>query len=191
VLFVKNKDGSLRLYIDYRELNKVKVTNKYLLPRIDDLFDQLASASVFSKVDLRSRYHQFRIKNEDVPKPAFHTQYGHYEFFVLPIGLTNAPAFFMDLMNRVFRSFLEKFVVVFIGDTLVYTKTRGEHANHLRMVLKTLEGHKLYAKLKKCEFWLEKAQFLGHIVTKDGILVNLTKVEAIVNWPRPINVSKV
>ena len=191
VLFVKKKDGSLRLCIDYRELNKVTVKNKYPLPRIDDLFDQLAGASVFSKIDLRSGYHQLRIKKEDVPKTAFRTRYGHYEFLVLPFGLTNAPAFFMDLMNRVFKPFLDQFVVVFIDDILVYSKTRSEHANHLRMVLKTLDEHKLYAKLKKCEFWLEEVQFLGHIVGKDGISVDPAKVEAIVNWPRPTNVSEV
>ena len=191
VLFVKKKDGSLRLCIDYRELNRVTVKNKYPLPRIDDLFDQLAGASVFSKIDLRSGYHQLKIKKEDVPKIAFRTRYGHYEFLVLPFGLTNAPAFFMDLMNRVFRPFLDKFAVVFIDDILVYSKTRKEHANHLRMVLKTLEEHKLYAKLTKCEFWPERVQFLGHIVTKDGISVDPAKVEAIVNWPRPTNVFEV
>jgi len=191
VLFVKKKDGCLRLCIDYRELNKVTVKNKYPLPRIDDLFNQLASVSVFSKIDLRSGYHQLKIKKEDVLKTTFRTRYGHYEFLVLPFGLTNALSFFMDLMNRIFRPFLDKFIVVFIDDILVYSKTGEEHANHLQMVLKTLEEHKLYAKLKKCEFWLEKVQFLGHIVTKDGILVDLEKVEAIVNWLRPTNVSGV
>jgi len=146
---------------------------------------------VFSKIDLRSGYHQLKIKKEDVPKTAFRIGYGHYEFLVLLFGLTNAPAFFMDLMNIVFRPFLDKFVVVIIDDILVYSKTRKEHANHLRMVLKTLKEHKLYAKLKKCEFWLERVQFLGHIVTKDGISVDPAKVEAIVNWPRPTSVSQV
>jgi len=126
-----------------------------------------------------------------VPKTAFRTRYGHYEFLVLPFGLTNVPVFFMDLMNRVFTSFLDKFVVAFIDDMLVYSKIRNEHVNHLSMVLKTLEEHKLYAKLKKCEFWLEEVQFLGHIVTKDGISVDPAKIEAIVNWPRPTNVSEV
>jgi len=169
----------------------VTVKNKYPLPRIDDLFDQLANASVFSKVDLRSGYYQLKIKTEDVPKTAFRTRYGHYEFLVLPFGLTNAPALFMDLINRIFRAFLDKLIVVFINDILVYSKIREEHANHLRMVLKTLEEHKLYAKLKKCEFWLEKVQFLGHIVTKDGTSVDPAKVKAIVNWLRPTNVFEV
>ena len=144
---MKKKDGSLRLCIDYRELNKVMVKNTYRVPRIDDLFDQLASALVFSKIDLRSGHHQLKIKKEDVPKIAFRTRYGNYEFLVFPFGLTNAPAFFIDLMNKIFRPFLDKFVVVFIDNILVSSKTREEHANHLQMVLKTLEEHKLYAKM--------------------------------------------
>jgi len=152
VLFVKKKDGSLRLCIDYRELNRVTVKNKYPLPRINDLFDQLAEATIFSKIDLRSGYHQLKIKREDVPKIAFRTRYGHYKFLVLPFGLTNAPAYFIDLMNQVFHTFLDKFVVVFIDDILVYSKTREDHIEHLRTVLKTLADHKLYAKLKKFDF---------------------------------------
>jgi len=152
VLFVKKKDGSLRLCIDYQEINRVTVKNKYPLPHIDDLFDQRARATVFSKIDLRSGYHQLKIKREDVLKTAFLTRYGHYEFLVLPFGLTNAPAYFMDLMNRVFRPFLDKFVVVFIDDILIYSKSKEDHKEHLGIVLKTLTEHKLYAKLKKCEF---------------------------------------
>ncbi|KAL4030283.1 hypothetical protein IC575_008519 [Cucumis melo] len=135
VLFVKKKDGSMRLCIDYRELNKVTVKNRYPLPRIDDLFDQLQGATVFSKIDLRSGYHQLRIKDGDVPKTAFRSRYGHYEFIVMSFGLTNAPAVFMDLMNRVFREFLDTFVIVFIDDILIYSKTEAEHEEHLRRVL--------------------------------------------------------
>ena len=128
VLFVQNKDGSLRLCIDYQEINKATTKNKYLLLRIDKLFDQLAGSAIFSNIDLRSSYHQLRIKEEDVPKTAFHTRYEHYEFLVMPFGITNAPAAFMDLMNRVFEDFLDKFVIIFIDDILVYSKNKEEHA---------------------------------------------------------------
>lgn len=185
VLFVKKKDGSMRLCIDYRELNKMTIKNKYHLPRIDDLFDQLKGAAYFSKIDLRSGYHQLKIKPEDVSKTAFRTRYGHYEFLVMPFGLTNAPAAFMDLMNRVFKKYLDKFVIVFIDDILIYSKSQEEHAEHLRLVLETLRKERLYAKFSKCEFWLSKVQFLGHIVSSEGIFVDPAKVEAVANWERP------
>uniref|UniRef100_A0A2N9IPW9 Reverse transcriptase n=1 Tax=Fagus sylvatica TaxID=28930 RepID=A0A2N9IPW9_FAGSY len=191
VLFVKKKDGSMRLCIDYRELNRVTIKNKYPLPRIDDLFDQLQGAQVFSKIDLRSGYHQLKIKSEDIPKTAFRTRYGHYEFLVMPFGLTNAPAVFMDLMNRVFHEYLDRFVIVFIDDILVYSKSLEEHEDHLRIVLQILRDKKLYAKLKKCEFWLNQVVFLGHVVSKDGITVDPSKIEAVVSWDRPTNVSEV
>jgi len=191
VLFVKKKDGSLRLCIDYRELNRVTMKNKYPLPRIDDLFDQLSGAAIFSKIDLRSGYHQLRIKKKDVSKTPFRTRYGHYEFLVLQFGLTNAPTYFMDLMNRVFHPCLDKFVVVFIDDILVYSKSREENADHLRTVLNTLAEHKLYAKFKKCNFWMEKVHFLGHVVSREGISVDPAKVTAVVDWPRPTNISEV
>ncbi|KAL5570666.1 hypothetical protein UlMin_027241 [Ulmus minor] len=191
VLFVKKKDGTLRMCIDYRELNKVTVKNRYPLPRIDDLFDQLKGATIFSKIDLRSGYHQLKIKEEDVPKSAFRTRYGHYEFLVMPFGLTNAPAAFMDLMNRVFKEFLDKFVIVFIDDILIYSKTKEEHEEHLRITLRTLEEHKLYAKFSKCEFWLDKVHFLGHVVSKDGVSVDPAKIEAVSKWPAPTNVTEI
>ncbi|KAA0054785.1 pol protein [Cucumis melo var. makuwa] len=191
VLFVKKKDGSMRLCIDYRELNKVTVKNRYPLPRIDDLFDQLQGATVFSKIDLRSGYHQLRIKDGDVPKTAFRSRYGHYEFIVMSFGLTNAPAVFMDLMNRVFREFLDTFVIVFIDDIFIYSKTEVEHEEHLRMVLQTLRDNKLYAKFSKCEFWLKQVSFLGHVVSKAGVSVYPAKIEAVTGWTRPSTVSEV
>ena len=153
----------MRLCIDYRELNKMTMKNKYPLPRIDDLFDQLQGVCVFSKIDLQSGYHQLRVKSENIPKIAFQTRYGHYEFLVMPFGLTNALAAFMDLMNRVFKLYLDQFVVVFVDDILMYSKSREEHERHLSTVLQTLGDKQLYAKLKKCEFWLDKAFFLGHV----------------------------
>ncbi|KAJ9566000.1 hypothetical protein OSB04_001966 [Centaurea solstitialis] len=191
VLFVKKKDGSMRMCIDYRELNKVTVKNKYPLPRIDDLFDQLQGAGCFSKIDLRSGYHQVRVKEDDVPKTAFRTRYGHYEFLVMPFGLTNAPAVFMDLMDRVCRLFLDKSVIVFIDDILVYSKDEAEHEQHLREVLNVLRDEKLYAKFSKCEFWLHEVQFLGHVVSRDGIKVDPAKIEAMMSWKSPTNPSEI
>ena len=146
------KDGSHRMCIDYRELNKLTVKNHYPLPRIDNLFDQLQGASWFSKIDLRSGYHQVRVRDEDVQKTAFRTRYGHYEFVVMPFGLTNAPAVFMDLMNRVCRPMLDRSVIVFIDDILVYSRSREQHEEHLREVLEVLRSEKLYAKFSKCDF---------------------------------------
>ena len=190
ILFVKKKDGTLRMCIDYRQINKVTVKNKYPLPRIEDLFDQLKGVSVFSKIDLRSGYYQLRVKEVDVPKTAFGTCYDHYEFLVMPFGLTNAPATFMDLMNRVFHPYLDQFVVVFIDDILVYSKDAREHEHHLRIILQTLKENKLFAKLSKCDFCLKEVSFLGHIVSVEGIIVDPMKIEATMNW-RPRNVTEV
>ncbi|GJR81080.1 putative reverse transcriptase domain-containing protein [Tanacetum coccineum] len=185
VLFVKKKDGSFRMCIDYRELNKLTVKNRYPLPRIDDLFDQLQGSQFFSKIDLRSGYHQLRVHEDDIPKTAFRTRYGHFEFTVMPFGLTNAPAVFMDLMNRVCRPYLDKFVIVFIDDILIYSKTQEEHVEHLRLVLGLLKKEKLYAKFSKCEFWLREVQFLGHVINGNGIHVDPSKIEAVKNWKAP------
>ncbi|GJU98439.1 putative reverse transcriptase domain-containing protein [Tanacetum coccineum] len=185
VLFVKKKDGSFRMCIDYRELNKLTVKNRYPLPRIDDLFDQLQGSSVYSKIDLRSGYHQLRVREEDIPKTAFRTRYGHYEFQVMPFGLTNAPAIFMDLMNRVCKPYLDKFVIVFIDDILIYSKNKEEHEGHLRLILELLKNEELYAKFSKCEFWIPKVQFLGHVIDREGIHVDPAKIESIKDWASP------
>ncbi|GJR14615.1 putative reverse transcriptase domain-containing protein [Tanacetum coccineum] len=185
VLFVKKKDGSFWMCIDYRELNKLTVKNRYPLPRIDDLFDQLQGSSVYSKIDLRSGYHQLRVRDEDIPKTAFRTRYGHYEFQVMPFGLTNAPAVFMDLMNWVCRPYLDKFVIVFIDDILIYSKTKEEHDAHLRLILELLKKEELYAKFSKCDFWLSKVQFLGHVIDSEGIHIYHAKNESIKDWESP------
>ena len=177
--------------IDYWKINKVPVKNKYPLPRIEDLFDQLKGAGVFSKIDMRSGYYQLRVKDVDVPKTTFRTRYGHYEFLLIPFGLTNAPAAFMDLMNRVFRPYLDQFVVVFIDDILVYSRDEQEHEQHLKIVLQTLREKKLYTELSKCDFWLKEVSFLGHIVSVEGIRVDPAKIEVVVNWKPPQSVTEV
>jgi len=191
VLFVKKKDGTLRLCIDYRQLNKVTIKNKNPLPRIDDLFDQLKDAIVFSKIDLRSGYYQLRVQEQSIPKTTFRTRYSHYEFLVIPFRLTNAPATFMDLMNTIFRPFLDQFVMVFIDDILVYSKNARKHDKHLRMVLQTLRKKQSYAKILKYEFWLKEIAFLRNIVSAEGIKVDPSKLESILNWKPPRNVTEV
>ncbi|GAU45204.1 hypothetical protein TSUD_139090 [Trifolium subterraneum] len=232
VLLVKKKEGSMRLCIDYRQLNKATIKNKYPLPRIDDLMDQLVGACVFSKIDLRSGYHQIRVKMEDVPKTAFRTRiddlmdqlvgacvfskidlrsgyhqirvkmedvpktafrtrYGHHEYTVMPFGVMNAPGVFMEYMNRIFHSFLGKFVVVFIDDILVYSKSEEEHKENLRIVLQLLKDKKLYAKLSKCEFWLKEVSFLGHVISSGDIAVDPAKVDAVMKQGTPESVSEI
>nr|GEU89288.1 putative reverse transcriptase domain-containing protein [Tanacetum cinerariifolium] len=190
VLFVKKKDGSFRMCIDYRELNKLTIKNCYPLPRIDDLFDQLQGSSVYSKIDLRSGYHHLRVRDEDIPKTAFRTRYEHYEFQVMAFGLTNAPAVFMDLMNRVCKKYLDKFVIVFI-DILIYSRNKEEHANHPSIILELLRKEKLYAKFSKCDFWIGVVQFLGHIINSQGLHVDPAKIEAVKNWASPTTPTEI
>nr|GEY82516.1 putative reverse transcriptase domain-containing protein [Tanacetum cinerariifolium] len=185
VLFVKKKDGAMRMCIDYRKLNKLTIKNHYPLPIIDDLFDQLQGAYCFSKIDLRSGYHQLRVREEDIPKTAFRIRYRHFEFTVMPFGLTNAPAIFMDLMNRVCKPYLDKFIIVFIDDILIYSKSEEEHEVHLKTILDLLKNENLYAKFSKCEFWLKEVQFQGHVVNRDGIHIDPSKVETVKNWKSP------
>ena len=191
VLFAKKKDKTLRLCIDYRQLNRVTIKNRYPLPRIDDIFDQLRGARVYSKIDLRTGYHQLRVREVDIPKTAFRTRYGHFEFTVMPFGLTNAPAAFMGLMNRVFQTYLDQFVVVFVDDFLIYSQSEVEHEDHLRIVLQLLRDHQLYAKFNKCEFWLAEVGFLGHVVSASCVSVDPGKVEAVMSWKRPKSVFEI
>jgi hypothetical protein len=190
VIFIRKKDRSWRLCIDYHQLNKATIKNQYPLPRIDDLFDQMKGVTVFSKIDFRSGYHQLRIKEDEFPKTAFKMRFGHYKFTVLPFGLTNTPGVFMSLMNGVFREYLDKFVQVFIDDILIYSRMMEEHEEHLRLVLQCLREHKLYGKLSKCSFYQQKIHYLGHVISGEGITVDPAKVEAIMEWPAPMNVMK-
>jgi hypothetical protein len=190
-LFVKKKDQSLRLCVDYRPLNAVTIKNKYPLPRIDILFDQLAGAKVFSKIDLRSGYHQIKIKPSDIPKTTFSTRYGLYEYLVMSFGLTNAPPYFMYLMNSVFMPELDKFIVVFIDDILIYSKNLEDHARHIHIILQRLREHHLYAKFSKCEFWLDTVKFLGHTISGDGISVDPSKVQEVMDWKSPTSVHQI
>jgi hypothetical protein len=191
VLFVEKKDGTKRLCVDYRALNQVTIKNKYPLPRIDALFDQLRGAKVFSKIDFNSGYHQIRIKEEDIEKTAFNTRYGHFEYIVMSFGLTNAPAVFMEVMNRMLHEYLDVFVVVFIDDILVYSKSEEEHEQHLNLVLETLRKNQFYAKLKKCAFWLSEINFLGHVINQYGITVDPKNIASVVEWQRPTSVTEV
>ena len=191
ILFVKKKDGTMRMCVDYRALNNITVKNSYPLPRIDELFDRLQGAKFFTKIDLRSGYHQIRIEPGDISKTAFRTRYGHFEFLVLPFGLTNAPGTFMHLMHETFRQFLDTFVLVFLDDILVFSKTLEEHERHVRQVLEVLRKQKLYAKESKCELVKTEVEFLGHTVGRRGLSMMDEKVKAISEWPTPQNVSEV
>jgi hypothetical protein len=191
ILFVEKKDGTQRMCVDYRSLNEVTIKNKYPLPRIEDLFDQMKGARVFSKIDLRSGYHQLKIRESDIPKTAFRTRYGLYEYTVMSFGLTNAPAYFMYLMNKVFVEYLDRFVVVFIDDILIFSKTMEEHEEHLRLVLEKLRSNQLYAKFSKCEFWLTEVAFLGHVISAGGVSVDPGKVKDVLNWMPPTTVSEI
>jgi hypothetical protein len=174
--------------VDYHSLNEVTIKNKCPLPRIDDLFDQLKGACVFLKIDLRSGYHQLKIRASDIPKTTFITRCGIYEYMVMSFGLTNAPAYFMYLMNKVFMEYLDKFVVVFIDDIMIFSKNEEKHDEHLRLVLLKLRENQLYAKLNKCEFWLKEVSFLGHIISEGGISVDPSKVMDVLSWNTPQNV---
>jgi hypothetical protein len=191
MIFVPKKNDTQRLCVDYHALNEVTVRNKYPLPRIDDLFDQLHGACVFSKIDLRSEYHQLKIRECDIPKTAFISRYGLYEYTVMSFGLTNALTYFMYLMNKVFMEYMDKFIVVFIDDILVYSRSEEEHEEHLHLALQKLREHRLYVKLSKYKFWMKQVAFLGHVISKEGISVDLSKVQDVLSWNVPTSVGDI
>jgi hypothetical protein len=188
VIFVLKKDGTQRLCMDYHALNEVTVKNKYPLPRIDDLFDQLCGASVFSKINFRSGYHQLKIRECDILKIAFVSRYDLYEYTMMSFGLTNALAYLMYLMNKFFMKYLDKFVVVFIDDILIYSRSE-EYEEHLHLLLQKLREHRLYVKLSKCEFWSKQVAFLGHVISKGGIFVDPSKVQDVLSWNAPTSIG--
>jgi hypothetical protein len=191
VIFILKKDGTQRMCVDYRALNEVTAKNKYPLPWIDDLFYQLKGACVFSKIDLRSSYHQLKIRESEILKTTFITRYRLYEYMVMSFGFANAPAYFMYLMNKVFIEYLDKFVVVFIDDILIYSKDEEVHKKHLHLVLQKLKDHQLYAKLSKCEFLLKEIPFLGHVISEGGISVDPSKINDVLNWNTSTSVSNI
>jgi hypothetical protein len=189
-IFALKKDGPQRMCVDYHARNEVTVKNKYPLPRIDDLFNQLCGLCVLSKINLQSGYHQLKIQDCDIPKTTFILRYGLYEYTVISFRLTNAPAYFMYLMNKVFMEYLDKFIMVFIDDIFVYYMNE-EHKKHLCLILQKLRDHRLYAKLSKCEFWLKQVAFLGHVISKGGIFVDPSKIRDVLSWNAPTSVGEI
>src|SRR5829696_7248203 len=190
-IFVKKKDGKLRMCIDYRALNKITKKNQFPIPLIDDLIDRLQGTSVFTKIDLRWGYNQVWIHQDDIEKTAFRTRYGHYQYKVMPFGLTNAPATFQSLVQDILRPHLDDFVIVYIDDILIYSKNEEDHAQHVRKVLELLRQNRMYGKITKCEFFKEAVEYLGHIISSQGIATDPKKVEAVQKWPVPANLKDV
>ena len=191
ILFVKKKDGSLRMCVDYSGLNKITIKNRYPLSLISGLFDQLSQAKIYTKIELRGAYNLVRIKAGGKWKTAFRTRYGHFEYNVMPFGLTNAPAIFQHLMNDVFREFLDHFVVVYLDNILVFSKNEKDHENHVRLVLEKLRSAELYAKLEKCVFHQPQVEFLGYIISGEGLSMDPKRIEAVISWKGPSTVRDV
>jgi hypothetical protein len=191
VLFVEKKDGTQQMCVDYRSLNEVTIKNKYPLPRIENLFDKMKGASVFSKINLRSGYHQLKIWGSDISMGAFCTRYGLYEYIVMSFGLTNASDYFMYLMNKVFMEYMDKFIVVLIDDILIFSKIEEKHEKHLRLVSKKLRSNQLYIKFIKCVFWLTEVTFLGYVISAGGVSVNPSKAKDVLNWMSSTNASEI